>query len=50
MTFVLQYIYKKEGDMMLSIRLNPQAEKELKEYAEFEGVSVSEYVRNITGV
>lgn len=47
MTFVLHYIYKKEGEMMLSIRLNPQAEKELKEYAEFEGVSVSEYVRNI---
>lgn len=32
---------------MLSIRLNPQAEKELKEVAEFEGVSVSDYVRNI---
>lgn len=32
---------------MLSIRLNSQAEQELKEYAEFEGLSVSEYVRNI---
>lgn len=32
---------------MLSIRLNPQAEKELKEVAEFEGVSVSDYVRRI---
>lgn len=32
---------------MLSIRLNPQAEKELKEVAEFEGVSVSDYVRKI---
>lgn len=32
---------------MLSIRLNAQAEKELKEIAKFEGVSVSEYVRNI---
>lgn len=32
---------------MLSIRLNTQAEKELKEIAKFEGMSVSEYVRNI---
>ncbi len=32
---------------MLSIRLNPQVEKELKEAAEFEGVSVSDYVRKI---
>ena len=32
---------------MLSIRLNPQAEKELKEIAKFEGVSVSDYVRKI---
>lgn len=32
---------------MLSIRLNAQAEKELKELANFEGVSVSEYVRTI---
>lgn len=35
------------GDNMLSIRLNAQAEKELKKIADFEGVSVSEYVRNI---
>ncbi len=32
---------------MLSIRLNAQTEKELKEIANFEGVSVSEYVRTI---
>lgn len=32
---------------MLSIRLNPEVEKELKEVAEFEGLSVSDYVRNI---
>lgn len=33
--------------LMLSIRLNTQAEKELKEIAKFEGISVSEYVRKI---
>lgn len=32
---------------MFSIRLNTQAEKVLKELAKFEGVSVSEYIRNI---
>ena len=32
---------------MISIRLNETAEKELKEIAKFEGLSVSEYVRTI---
>ena len=32
---------------MISIRMNDTAEKELKEIARFEGVSVSEYVRQI---
>lgn len=32
---------------MLSIRLNPQNEKELKETAEFEGMSISNYVCEI---
>lgn len=32
---------------MLSIRLSEIAEKELKEIANFEGLSVSDYVRNI---
>ena len=32
---------------MLSIRLNPEIEKQLKLVAEFEGVTVSEYVRRL---
>lgn len=32
---------------MISIRMNETAEKELKEIAKFEGLSVSEYVRKI---
>ena len=32
---------------MISIRMNETAEKELKEIAKFEGMSVSEYVRTI---
>ena len=32
---------------MISIRLNENVEKQLKEVAEFEGVSVSDYVRNL---
>ena len=32
---------------MLSIRLNKEMEEELKKVAKFEGVSVSDYVRNI---
>lgn len=32
---------------MLSIRLNAQAEEELKAIANFHGVSVSDFVRNI---
>ena len=32
---------------MISIRLNDASENELKAIAKFEGVSVSEYVRNI---
>lgn len=40
-------IVSKEGAKMLSIRLNKQLEKDLKEVADFEGTSVSDYVRNI---
>ena len=32
---------------MISIRLNKNVENQLKEVAEFEGVSVSDYVRNL---
>lgn len=32
---------------MISIRLSPQVEKELRDIAEFEGVSVSDYIRNL---
>ncbi len=32
---------------MISVRLNDTSENELKMIAKFEGVSVSEYVRNI---
>lgn len=32
---------------MISIRLNENVENQLKEVAEFEGVSVSDYVRNL---
>lgn len=32
---------------MLSIRLNEDLEKDLKKVAKFEGLSVSDYVRNI---
>lgn len=32
---------------MLSIRLNENLEKDLKKVAKFEGLSVSDYVRNI---
>ena len=32
---------------MISIRMNEKAENELKEIAKFEGLSVSEYVREI---
>lgn len=32
---------------MISIRMNEASEKQLKEIANFEGLSVSEYVRNI---
>ena len=32
---------------MISIRLNETVENQLKEVAEFEGVSVSDYVRNL---
>ena len=32
---------------MISIRMSEAAENELKEIAKFEGMSVSEYVRNI---
>lgn len=32
---------------MISVRLNDASENELKMIAKFEGVSVSEYVRNI---
>ena len=32
---------------MISIRMNEEAENELKEIAKFEGLSVSEYVRKI---
>ena len=32
---------------MISIRLSEKAEKQLKELAEFHGVTVSEFVRNI---
>ena len=32
---------------MISIRLNEKLEKELKDAAKFEGLSVSDYVRNI---
>ena len=32
---------------MISIRLNEKLENQLKEVAEFEGVSVSDYVRNL---
>ena len=32
---------------MISIRLNENVEKQLKEVAEFEGVSISDYVRNL---
>ena len=32
---------------MISIRLNESSENELKAIAKFEGLSVSEYVRNI---
>lgn len=36
-----------EVNIMISIRMNETAEKELKEIAKFEGLSVSEYVRKI---
>lgn len=36
-----------EGNCMISIRLNKDVEKQLKEVAKFEGVSVSDYVRNL---
>ncbi len=32
---------------MISIRLNENIEKQLKEVAEFEGVSISDYVRDL---
>ena len=32
---------------MISIRLNKNVENQLKEVAEFEGVSISDYVRNL---
>ena len=32
---------------MISIRLNENVENQLKEVAEFEGVSISDYVRNL---
>ena len=32
---------------MISIRMSDSAERELKQIAKFEGLSVSEYVRNI---
>ena len=32
---------------MISIRLSEKMEKELKKVAEFEGISVSDYVRNL---
>ena len=32
---------------MISIRLNEKVESQLKEVAEFEGVSISDYVRNL---
>ena len=32
---------------MLSIRLNKQTEEDLKKIAEFEGMTISEYVRKI---
>lgn len=32
---------------MISIRLNQELEKQLKEVAKFEGMSVSDYVRNL---
>lgn len=32
---------------MISVRLNPDIEKELKDIAEFEGMNVSEFVRSI---
>ena len=32
---------------MISIRLNESVENQLKEVAEFEGVSISDYVRNL---
>jgi len=32
---------------MISIRLNEKIESQLKEVAEFEGLSISDYVRNL---
>ena len=47
MTLVIQYCQGKRRPAMISVRLTDASENELKMIAKFEGVSVSEYVRNI---